>query len=79
MWPDIQWPPFLTTGAILADSYIGKYKTIVYISMIYSVGNAVMAVTALPAVGQGQMWGPALGLLLIGVGTGKESLKNGLQ
>jgi len=57
-------------GAILADSYIGKYKTIVYISMIYSVGNAVMAVTALPAVGQGQMWGPALGLLLIGVGTG---------
>jgi len=57
-------------GAILADSYLGKFKTIFYISIIYSIGNAVMAVTAVPAVGGAQLWGPLLGLFLIGLGTG---------
>ena len=66
LWPR---PP---AGAILADSYLGKFKTIFYISIIYSIGNAVMAVTAVKAVGHQQLWGPLLGLFLIGLGTGEK-------
>jgi len=54
-------------GAVLADSYIGKYKTILYLSVIYCLGNVVMAATAFPP----PFWvGPVIGLLLIGIGTG---------
>jgi len=29
-------------GGMLADSYIGKYRTIVYLSTIYALGNIVL-------------------------------------
>ncbi|XP_030830422.1 solute carrier family 15 member 2 isoform X1 [Strongylocentrotus purpuratus] len=59
-------------GAMIADGWLGKYKTIVYIAQIYMLGNAVMCLTALPpqTTGHPYMIGPAIGLLLIGVGTG---------
>jgi dipeptide/tripeptide permease len=35
-------------GGILADSYIGKIKTIFYLSVVYSVGNIVLTSAATP-------------------------------
>eukprot|EP00794_Sanderia_malayensis_P017454 gene17454-19200_t len=58
-------------GAIIADSFWGKYKTILYISLVYALGNITVAVTSIPKVLFAvQMAGPAVGLLLIAIGTG---------
>nr|XP_054753056.1 solute carrier family 15 member 2-like [Lytechinus pictus]XP_054753060.1 solute carrier family 15 member 2-like [Lytechinus pictus] len=59
-------------GAMIADGWLGKYKTIVYIAQIYMLGNAVMCFTALPpqTTGNPELVGPMIGLLLIGLGTG---------
>ncbi|XP_047137839.1 solute carrier family 15 member 2 isoform X1 [Hydra vulgaris] len=58
-------------GAIIADSFWGKYKTIMYVSVIYAVGNIVVSVTAVPSVlHELKFAGPAIGLVLIALGTG---------
>ncbi|XP_005097084.1 solute carrier family 15 member 2 [Aplysia californica] len=54
-------------GAIIADSYLGRYKTILYISLVYALGSVVLSLTAFPPP---HMYGAAIGLLLIGLGTG---------
>ncbi|KAL3854874.1 hypothetical protein ACJMK2_014110 [Sinanodonta woodiana] len=54
-------------GAGIADSCLGRYRTILYLSIVYGAGNLVMALTALPPP---EWVGPAIGLLLIGIGTG---------
>lgn len=68
------------TGGIISDTYLGKFKTILILSMVYCVGNIVLSVTALPGVTGGNLdaipkvaphwWGAALGLFLLAVGTG---------
>ncbi|XP_022258189.1 solute carrier family 15 member 1-like [Limulus polyphemus] len=35
-------------GAILADSLLGKYKTILHISILHAVGNIVLALASIP-------------------------------
>lgn len=58
-------------GAMLADSLLGKYKTILYVSIIYATGNVTVAITSIPAVlAQVKIVGPMVGLLLIALGTG---------
>ncbi|XP_031574670.1 peptide transporter family 1-like [Actinia tenebrosa] len=57
-------------GAMLADGWIGKYRTILYVSLIYALGNLVVSMTALPPLGMGEAAGPMIGLLLIAIGTG---------
>eukprot|EP00112_Aurelia_sp_Birch-Aquarium-sp1_P006295 Seg1697.12 transcript_id=Seg1697.12/GoldUCD/mRNA.D3Y31 product="Origin recognition complex subunit 2" protein_id=Seg1697.12/GoldUCD/D3Y31 len=58
-------------GAIIADSFWGKYKTILYISLVYALGNIVVAVTAIPKLLDAvKLAGPMIGLLLIAIGTG---------
>eukprot|EP01027_Heterolobosea_sp_BB2_P019163 GEZU01026915.1.p1 GENE.GEZU01026915.1~~GEZU01026915.1.p1 ORF type:complete len:204 (-),score=33.44 GEZU01026915.1:76-687(-) len=59
-------------GGWLADSVLGKFWTIFLLSIVYCLGNAVVAVTAIPGVTgtPPHWWGVALGLLLIGIGTG---------
>ena len=58
-------------GAIIADSCLGKYKTILYVSIIYGIGNVIVAVTAVPSILDSvKLTGPLLGLLLIALGTG---------
>ena len=37
-------------GAIVADSYWGKYKTIIYLSLVYVLGHIVKTVAAIPYV-----------------------------
>eukprot|EP00850_Spirogloea_muscicola_P017977 SM000160S02518 [mRNA] locus=s160:58015:61475:+ [translate_table: standard] len=58
-------------GALLSDSYLGKYCTILYLSLVYIAGNWVMAGAALEAVpvGAGRV-GALAGLALIAAGTG---------
>ncbi|KAK3744509.1 hypothetical protein QZH41_018276 [Actinostola sp. cb2023] len=57
-------------GAMLADGWIGKYRTILYISVVYALGNFIVSMTALPPLGMGELAGPMIGLLLIAIGTG---------
>ncbi|XP_036396014.1 solute carrier family 15 member 1-like [Megalops cyprinoides] len=68
-------------GAIVADSWLGKFKTIVYLSIVYTIGQAVMAVSAIHDItdtdGDGTPNNMTLhvvlsmvGLLLIALGTG---------
>ncbi|XP_060880666.1 peptide transporter family 1-like [Metopolophium dirhodum] len=59
-------------GAILSDSFLGKFKTIVYLSLIYAVGNLVITGSSL-AVSfslSNQRYLALLGLVLIAIGTG---------
>ncbi|MCA9592891.1 MAG: POT family MFS transporter [Myxococcales bacterium] len=51
-------------GAILADRLIGKYNTILWLSLVYTGGHAVLAAF------EGSVWGLWVGLGLIAVGSG---------
>lgn len=58
-------------GAMLADSLLGKYKTILYVSIVYAIGNVTVAITSIPAIlAEVKTVGPMIGLLLIALGTG---------
>jgi dipeptide/tripeptide permease len=59
-------------GAILSDSYLGKYHTILYLSIVYVIGGACLSVTAVPGVtgDPPHWWGLLVSLSLIAVGTG---------
>jgi proton-dependent oligopeptide transporter, POT family len=51
-------------GAILADRLLGKYRTILALSLVYCAGHAVLAVF------EGNLTGIHVGLALIAVGSG---------
>lgn len=51
-------------GAILADWFFGKYKVILYLSLVYCAGHACLAIF------EDNLNGFLLGLLLIAVGSG---------
>lgn len=51
-------------GAIVADRLLGKYPTILALSLVYCAGHAVLSLT------EGTFWGLWLGLGLIAVGSG---------
>lgn len=57
-------------GGILSDSYLGKFKTILYLSIVYVLGSSMMAATSFPNWFLHGVLGLAFGLLGIGVGTG---------
>jgi solute carrier family 15 oligopeptide transporter 1 len=57
-------------GAILSDGYIGQFKTILYISIVYCIGDLILSLTAIKALGAPNLAGPLIGLLIIGFGTG---------
>lgn len=42
---------FPLMGAVIADGWLGKYKTILYLSMLYSVGAMTVAMGAIPLPG----------------------------
>lgn len=37
-------------GAILADSWLGKFRTIFYVSIIYAIGQLLLAMSAAPTL-----------------------------
>jgi POT family proton-dependent oligopeptide transporter len=51
-------------GALLADRFAGKYRTILYLSLVYCAGHAVLS------MGESYLWGMYLGLALIAIGSG---------
>uniref|UniRef100_A0A3Q2YYY4 Solute carrier family 15 member 1 n=1 Tax=Hippocampus comes TaxID=109280 RepID=A0A3Q2YYY4_HIPCM len=68
-------------GAIVADSWLGKFKTIVYLSIVYALGQVVLAVSAIHDITDNDRDGTPdnmafhvalsmVGLLLIALGTG---------
>ena len=63
---------FNTSGAIVADQYLGKYLTIVYFSIIYMIGILILFVTSLPvAIEHGVAYGGLItAMIVIGLGTG---------
>ncbi|XP_017025219.2 peptide transporter family 1-like [Drosophila kikkawai] len=61
---------FPLIGALIADGWLGKYKTILYLSMVYSLGAMVLAFGAIPLIGMPVKAVTIVGLLLIAIGTG---------
>ncbi|XP_068165081.1 solute carrier family 15 member 1b [Antennarius striatus] len=68
-------------GAIIADSWLGKFKTIIYLSIIYTAGQAILAVSAIHDITDTDGDGipnnisvhvalSMVGLILIALGTG---------
>uniref|UniRef100_A0A3P8P4R3 Solute carrier family 15 member 1a n=1 Tax=Astatotilapia calliptera TaxID=8154 RepID=A0A3P8P4R3_ASTCA len=68
-------------GAIVADSWLGKFKTIVYLSIVYTIGQVAMAVSAVHDITDSNRDGTPdnmtfhvalsmVGLFLIALGTG---------
>ncbi|KAJ6098544.1 hypothetical protein N7467_000079 [Penicillium canescens] len=59
-------------GAIIADQYLGKYKTIVLFCIVYMVGLLILVCTSIPGAlehGSG-LGGFIVSILIIGLGTG---------
>uniref|UniRef100_A0A8C6U8A9 Solute carrier family 15 member 2 n=1 Tax=Neogobius melanostomus TaxID=47308 RepID=A0A8C6U8A9_9GOBI len=59
-------------GAIIADSWLGKFRTIIYLSIVYVIGHVVKSVGAIPTVGSSDMHIALsmIGLIMIAFGTG---------
>ncbi len=57
-------------GAILADGYIGLYKTILFLSIFYFFGEVILTLTSMVPLGAPSLIGPCIGLFIIGIGTG---------
>ncbi|NXH26130.1 S15A1 protein, partial [Myiagra hebetior] len=68
-------------GAIIADSWLGKFKTIVYLSIVYTIGQAVLSVGSVNDLTDHNRDGSPdnvalhialsmIGLILIALGTG---------
>ncbi|XP_049962066.1 peptide transporter family 1-like [Schistocerca serialis cubense] len=57
-------------GAILADSFLGRYKTILYFSLIYTAGNILLCLAAIPPISLPPVSCSLIGLLLVAVGSG---------
>jgi dipeptide/tripeptide permease len=69
----IFWCYFLPLlGAIISDSCLGKYGTILSLSVVYAIGNIVVSVSAIPFnnATQANIALAAVGLIIIAVGTG---------
>jgi POT family proton-dependent oligopeptide transporter len=54
---------FPIIGALIADSILGKYRTIIFLSFGYCIGHLVLGIDH-------TRWGLGLGLLLIAIGSG---------
>ncbi len=65
----VYWMPFI--GAIVSDGFLGKYRTILYLSIVYCFGHFTLALmdTSL-GLAVGPRWMLAIGLLLITAGAG---------
>lgn len=58
-------------GAFLSDGYLGKYKTILSLSIVYCLGHFTLAFMDTGAgIAIGQRWVLAAGLILISLGSG---------
>ncbi|XP_046968977.1 peptide transporter family 1-like [Vanessa cardui] len=61
---------FPILGGILADNYLGKFRTILYLMFVYAGGNILVAITAIPHLEIPKRLCTLLGLFFITLGTG---------
>ncbi|GAB0094457.1 hypothetical protein DMENIID0001_097630 [Sergentomyia squamirostris] len=61
---------FPLAGAIVADSWLGKFKTIFFLSIVYAIGSVIISVGAIPTLNLPIEAMTILGMLLIAIGTG---------
>ncbi|XP_075230327.1 uncharacterized protein LOC142329540 [Lycorma delicatula] len=61
---------FPLVGAVIADSYLGKFRTIIYLSIVYAIGNSVLALSSMSVLQIPHRELTIIGLLLIATGTG---------
>lgn len=57
-------------GAWLSDKIIGRYHTILWVSLFYCAGHGVLACSDLASSGDGKLWCLFAGLALIAFGSG---------
>ena len=57
-------------GAWVADRFLGRYNTILYISLFYCLGNVVLATSDLATTIEAKKWILFTGLFIIAIGTG---------
>lgn len=57
-------------GGIISDVYLGKFKTVLYLSIVYMIGSSIVAVSSIPVLSFSPFAGLILGLTLIAVGNG---------
>lgn len=58
-------------GAIVADQYLGRYKTIIVFAVIYAVGQFILVMTSIPQDSvAGHTAGLIVAMVVIGLGTG---------
>ncbi|XP_067640961.1 peptide transporter family 1 isoform X2 [Eurosta solidaginis] len=61
---------FPLVGAIIADSWLGKFRTILYLSVVYALGGVIVSLGAVPVLQLPVKEITILGLTLIALGTG---------
>ncbi|CAK1554112.1 unnamed protein product [Leptosia nina] len=61
---------FPLLGAMIADSWLGRFRTIFYLSLVYAAGSILISLTAIPPLGLPQMEITIMALLLVAFGTG---------
>lgn len=57
-------------GSIVADTWLGKYRTILYLSLVYALGSILLAIGAVPLFDEPMKSMTWIGLLFIAIGTG---------
>lgn len=57
-------------GGILSDVWLGKFKTIVYLSLVYAIGSVVVSIGAIPIIPFSPKIALYIGLALITIGSG---------
>lgn len=57
-------------GAIISDVWIGKYKTILYLSIVYFIGCTIVAIGSIPNLNVSPEVILMIGLIFIAVGSG---------
>ncbi|CAB3225260.1 unnamed protein product [Arctia plantaginis] len=61
---------FPLVGAMIADGWLGRFRTIFYLSIVYAAGSALISVSAMPQLNLPTLGFTIAALLLIAFGTG---------
>ncbi|XP_055305343.1 peptide transporter family 1-like, partial [Sitodiplosis mosellana] len=57
-------------GGILSDVWLGKFNTILYLSIVYSIGSVIVSVGSIPVIDFSPEIALYIGLILIALGSG---------
>ena len=60
----------MTAGGIVSDAWLGKFKMILFLSMVYVIGCVVVSISAVPNIAISPKVVLIIGLVLISAGSG---------